>query len=376
MIIVGKQRVVVSIYDGFGLDYLNQSPMPVFKHMMNSGFYKEVKSIFPTVTNTNNVSICCAALPKDHGITGNSWLDPITEECHYMEDADYILRPTMIQKAANKGVKCALLTSKVKTIGLLGKHAVIAVAAEAPPPAYVKKYGKPSDVYSCEINYWLWHVAIDIIKNRPDIGLLYVHTTDYPMHAWAPDEKESREHLSNLDSLLGEAHGAAPDVAFLITADHGMNYKTRCWDLVRACNAVGIKLKFALSPERDKYLKHHRTFGGAAWVWLNDPGDTLQAMTAIGELKGVEEVLTRQDAASRFGLMPERIGELVIVGDKDTVFGELDTPMELLGPTYRSHGSLHESDVPLLIFNSSGDVPSTGDKYIRNADLTRHLTGL
>ena len=49
---------------------------------------------------------------------------------------------------------------------------------------------------SREINYWLWEVAIDILKHRPDIGLLYVHTTDYPMHTWVREAAESKEHLA------------------------------------------------------------------------------------------------------------------------------------------------------------------------------------
>src|SRR6516165_8540174 len=74
------------------------------------------------------------------------------------------------------GVRSALLTCKVKTIHLLGTGAEIAVAAETPPPAWVERYGQPPNIYSREINYWLWEVAVDILKHRHDIGLLYVHT--------------------------------------------------------------------------------------------------------------------------------------------------------------------------------------------------------
>ena len=66
---------------------------------------------------------------------------------------------------------------------------------------------------------------------------------------------------------------AAPDAAFLITADHGLNAKTRCWDLAKACKKRGLELRFAFSAERDQYVKHHRNLGGAAWVWLKSPAD-------------------------------------------------------------------------------------------------------
>jgi phosphonoacetate hydrolase len=372
MTLIGNQRIVIGMYDGFGMDYLEASRMPWLRCMMKHGFFKRVHAVFPTVTNANNASICCGAWPREHGITGNSYFNEQTGEADYMESADFIRVPTVIQRAASAGVKSALLTCKVKTIHLLGRGADIAVAAEAPPPEWMQRYGKPADIYSREINSWLWEVAVDLLKHRPEIGLLYVHTTDYPMHTWAPQAPESQEHLARLDHLLGEAMDAAPDAAFLLTADHGMNYKTRCWDLFKACRELGSEVRFALSAEKDRYVKHHRTFGGAAWVWLNSPRDESRVAATIMSLKGIEAVVPRREAAEKFGLMAERIGELAVFGDADTVFGELAGPMEELAAGYRSHGSLHESDIPLVIYNSAVDLPAL-DTFTANVDLTRHL---
>jgi phosphonoacetate hydrolase len=372
MTLIGKQRIVIGMYDGFGTDYMEASSLPGFRLMAEHGFFKRVNAVFPTVTNANNASICCGAWPKDHGITGNSYFNEQTGEADYMENAEFICVPTVIQRAAERGVKSALLTCKVKTIHLLGRGAEIAIAAEAPPPEWANRYGKPPDIYSREINYWLWQVAVDILKHRADIGLLYVHTTDYPMHTWAPARPESKEHLATLDGLLDEARSAAPDAAFLLTADHGMNYKSRCWDLFRACRDLGTEVRFALSAEKDRYVKHHRTFGGAAWVWLKSPKDENKVAATLMGLTGVEAVLPRREAAAKFNLMPERIGELVVLGDAETVFGELPTPMEELEPGYRSHGSLHESDIPLVIFNASVKLPPA-KAFTANLDLTRHI---
>ena len=360
------------MYDGFGIDYFAASPLAAFHTMARDGFYKPVSAVFPTVTNANNASICCGAYPKDHGITGNSYFNEQTGEADYMESADFIRIPTIIQRAAARGVKSALLTCKVKTIHLLGRGAEIAVAAEAPPAEWIERYGKPANIYSREINYWLWQVAVDLLKNRRDIGLVYVHTTDYPMHMWAPAAPQSQEHMETLDGLLADARAAAPDAAFLLTADHGMNYKKRCWDLFKACRELGSEVRFALSAEKDRYVKHHRTFGGAAWVWLKSPKDEDRVAATVMGLKGIEAVLPRREAAEKFGLMPERIGELAVFGDADTVFGELDTATEELEAGYRSHGSLHESIIPLIIYNSSIALPPA-DAFSANLDLTRHI---
>ena len=116
------------------------------------------------------------------------------------------------------------------------------------------------------------------------------------MHTWPPESVESKEHLARLDQLLGEAAAAAPDAAFLLTADHGMNHKSRCWDLEKACARRGAPIRIAISVDRDKYLKHHRGYGGVAWVYCKSSQDVDRVARVVTELKGVESVLTRSEA--------------------------------------------------------------------------------
>jgi phosphonoacetate hydrolase len=326
----------------------------------------------PSVTNVNNASIACGAWPEEHGITGNSYYDESRHELDYMESAEYLRVPTVFQRAAHQGIKSALLTAKKKTAGLLSAGTEITIAAETPTPEAVSRYGQAPPIYSREINYWIWQVAIDLLEHRPDIHILYVHTTDYPMHTWPPTAPESKEHMAKLDTLIGKAVAAAPDTAFLITADHGLNSKARCWDLAKACRSRGLELRFAFSAERDRYVKHHRNLGGAAWVWLKSPDDATRATAILRGLEGVESVLTRSEAARRLHLMPERIGELIVLGDKHTVFGDLESEFEALPPTLRTHGSLHETEIPMIIYNASGTLPPA-DQLRYNFDMTRSL---
>jgi phosphonoacetate hydrolase len=151
-----------------------------------------------------------------------------------------------------------------------------------------------------------------------------------------------------------------------------MNYKKRCWDLDKALGARGAPVRYALSAEKDRYVKHHRTFGGTAYVWLNSLDDLPGIRERILRLDGIESVMTREEAAAEFGLMPERIGELVVTGDKVTVFGELTGEFEALESTYRSHGSLHESDVPMIIYHYRDALPGP-ERFRRNSDIARFL---
>ncbi|MDX2039157.1 MAG: alkaline phosphatase family protein [Isosphaeraceae bacterium] len=371
-LIVNNQRVVVVMADGLGPDYIERSRMPVLRGLMAKGFAKNVEAVMPTVTNVNNASICCGTWPSEHGITGNSYFDEAKGQAEYMESATSLLKPTLFERAKARGVKSVLLTAKKKTVALLSRGTEYAIAAEAPSAEVVAKYGPAPNIYSREINYWLWEVAIDILKNQPEIGVLYVHMTDFPMHTWPPEAAESKEHCAALDELLGRAVAAAPDAAFLITADHTMNTKKRCWDLGLACKARGLELRFALSAERDRYIKHHKTYGGTGYVWLRKPEDAPRAIEILRGLEGVDEVLTREEAARRFHLMPERIGELVVLGDRVTVFGDADQERVELPSTFRTHGSTHELPVPVIFYNVSGSLPDPASVRV-NFDLTRNL---
>ena len=366
-----QQRTVVIMFDGFGLDYLAESRMPVLAQWKRDGLYKSVSGLMPSVTNINNASICCGVWPEGHGITGNSYFDEKRGVEDYMESAELLLAPTLFERAAKLGVKSALLSSKAKTVTFLLRGAEIVLTAEEPTSEWVEKLGPAPSIYSSEINYWLLRAAIYILRNRPDIRCLYIHTTDYPMHMWPPEAPESKEHLERLDDLFGQAMNVAPDAAFLLTADHGMNAKARCYDLEKICARSGVPLRKAFSAGRDRYVKHNRGCSGAAYVYLKSAQDAERVRGILGRLKGCERVLTREAAAREYRLMASRIGDLVVWGDRDTLFGEMDTEQENFSGDLRSHGSEHELNIPLFVYHANHMPPR--DYFQHNLDLARWL---
>ncbi len=365
------QRTIIIMCDGFGLEYYDRNPMPTLKGWAARGIHTRARAVMPSVTNTNNASICCGVWPSEHGVIGNSYFDPASGTEEYMEDAKLLLAPTIFERARTRGVHSALLSSKKKTIGLLNKGTDLVLTAEAPTGDWEARLGKAPPIYSPEINYWLFSAALDILRNRRDIGLLYIHTTDYPMHMWPPEAPESQQHLARLDSLFAELAATAPDAAILLTADHGMNFKSRSWDLEKALAERGAPVRIAISAERDKYLAHHQGMGGTAWIHLRRPEDEARVGALVGELEGVERVLTRAEAASEFDLMARRLGDLVVLGDRDTVFGNHDAPAERLPPGFRTHGSLHEMNVPVVIHNATGAPPA--EYFQHSLDIARWM---
>ena len=365
-----RRLIFVAMIDGFGADYLEASDMPVLRRLIASGVHRTVDACMPTVTNVNNASICTATWASTHGITANSWFDLATREEHYMDRGEMLLAPTLFERAAASGLKSALLTAKVKTIRLLAAGADVAVAAEKPDAVWVERLGPPPDIYSPDINYWLFDAAQWLMRHQPEIEVIYCHTTDYPMHMSEPAGELSQRHLAELDRRLGGLLDVVPDLELYLTADHGMNFKRRCHDLNRLLPERGCPIHFAMSAERDPYVKHHRTFGGTAYLWLNDPADAERVRETLLRVEGVEAVYDRHEAAVRFHLHPDRIGELVVLGDRDTVFGPLDRSTEDLPREFRTHGSLHECQVPLIV----SSVSSAGDRWrdcTHNADLLR-----
>ena len=350
------QKIIVIMMDGFGEDYYRNSEMPNLNKIEKNGMYKVVPSLMPAVTNVNNISIATGTAPAVNGITGNVYFNESTGLEEYIESPDLVLAPTIFEKAKKLGIRSALFSSKKKTIDVMGTHADIALCPECDGAAtakWTKDLGIAPPVYSKEISYWIFKAAIKTIKENPDFGLIYIHSTDYPMHMWAPEEKDSKDFLHRIDALIGELLEVAPDAAILLTADHGMNHKNRGVDLAQVCKNKNTPVKIAISPEKDKYIKHHKGLGGAAYIYLNENSDKEAVKKVLLATKGVEEVLTREEAAKKYHLMPSRIGDFMVIADKTTVFGDLNgKETEVQEDHYRSHGSPYEAEVPLFIYNA------------------------
>jgi phosphonoacetate hydrolase len=352
---VKPQRIIVIMMDGFGEDYYRNSDMPTLQSMEKKGLYKVVPSLMPSVTNVNNASIITGVTPDVNGITGNVFINPATGKEELTEDPNLVLAPTIFERAAKRGVRSILFSCKTKTVQLLSRGAGEAISRETATLEWIQRIGERPDIYSREINYWIMEAALYSIRHDPGLGLIYIHTTDYPMHTWPPQSAESKEHLHRMDSYLARLIQAAPDAAILITADHNVHHKTVCWDLEKACAARGVPVKAAINPEKDKYFKHHMGMGGSEYVYLKDPADSAKVSDTIRALKGVEEVISRQEAARRYHLMPDRIGDLMVLADSTTVFGQLESvESQVLPATYRSHGSSYEARVPVFLYNAKG----------------------
>jgi phosphonoacetate hydrolase len=364
------QRCIILMLDGFGLDYYRAAPMPALKTMADEGLFCEGSAVFPTLTNANNLSIVCGSFPETHGVTTNCYLDPTTSRPAFLEDPGFLKSPTLFDVAARHGIRSALVTSKSKTVRILGPSVAVGVAVQDPDAATVARFGPPPDIYSVEANEYILRAGLRLLEEEPDLGILYVHTTDYPMHMWGPDAPESLDHLARLDRLIGELAERNPDAAFLVTADHGMNPKSVCLDLEQILRAAGFPIRAAISPVADRLVKHHGGHGGVSYVYLSDRTAREGVLGFLARHPGVDRALPAETAAAVYRLDPDRIGDIVVGADRETVFGSVERERVPLAPGYRNHGSRFEAEIPLIAWNA----PLRRDDGLRyNLDLTRIL---
>ena len=367
-----KTTVIITV-DGYDPEYIEACKAPNLMALAQQGFYRVGKSMMPSVTNVNNVSIVTGEYPAVHGISSNYRMVRETGEDIYMESGEYILSETLFQRARKLGARTILSTSKDKLRTLLSEGADVAISSEQAPAWAVEGVGEPPPIYSLDVNGWTIRAASHAMKLE-SADIVYISTTDFAMHTYAPDEPESQQHISVLDDAIGELVDAHPDVTLLLTADHGMNPKRRMVDLAHVLAEKGIGAE-AVPIIKDRYVVHHNNLGGCMFMYLHS-GDSARIDEAAGILRetpGVERVYSRDEAADELRLNYDRIGDLIVTGDIDTVFGpkELEDTWDDTGAGHslRSHASAHEQDVPIIGYNGDFD----GFEFTENRHIGRYV---
>ena len=104
-------------------------------------------------------------------------------------------------------------------------------------------------------------------------------------------------------------------------------------------------------PITDPYVVHHGALGSYATIYLTPEADARAVTARLAALRGIEVVLSRTEAAARFELPPDRIGDLVVISTRSVALGSAAAKHDLSGldAPLRSHGGLSEQAVPLII---------------------------
>lgn len=231
--------------------------------------------------------------------------------------------------------------------------------------------GGPPPVYSVDVDIWLMRALREVLLHH-DLKLACVMTTDYAMHRYGPDETESKRHMQGIDQGLAEAvaqlEACGEEVLICVTADHGMSRKRKAVNLQLILERHGVACRMN-TIIADRYVAHHMNLGGAVYVYPDNPDDAGRCLEVLQETEGVDQALARSEASTRYHLDASRIGDLFVLAEQDYVFGLVDD--EVMEVSLRSHGSLHESQVPMVV---NRPVSRLAER-LENKDVTRLALG-
>ena len=384
-----SRPLVVVCVDGCEADYINQAVQagvaPFLGEMATRGASRLGHCVVPSFTNPNNLSIVTGAPPSVHGICGNYFYDRETGEEVMMNDAKYLRAETLFAGFSHAGAKIVVITAKDKLRALLGKgmKGGIRFSAEKADQVTIEGngiegvlalVGKPLPaVYSADLSEFVFAAGVKLMaRDRPD--LMYLSTTDYIQHKHAPGTPVANDFYRMMSGYLQQLDALGATIA--LTADHGMNAKT---DAAGAPQILYLQDWFdaelgaakarVILPVTDPYVAHHGSLGSYATVYLPAGADAGALSAKLERLQGVEVVLTGKEAAARFELPLDRIGDLVIVSERLYVIGTSPSRHDLSGldAPLRSHGGISEQLVPLLFNKPLVDVDPA--RRLRNFDV-------
>ena len=384
-----KRPTVVVCIDGSEPGYIERAVeagrAPWFGKVLAQGTSLLADCVVPSFTNPNNLSIVTGQPPAVHGISGNYFLDPETGQEVMMNNPKFLRVETLFPSFQRDGCRIAVVTAKDKLRGLLGKGLTLGpgkactFSSEKSDKATVAENGIDDvnalvglpvpDVYSAGLSEFVFAAGVKLMeRDRPEI--MYLSTTDYIQHKHAPGTPVADDFYAMMDGYMAKLEALGCTV--VLTADHGMNAKFGADgkpDVIYLQDLfdgwLGKDGARVILPITDPYVVHHGALGSFAVVYCDTPD---QWKTRLSATPGVETVLTKQEAANRFELPPDRLGDLIVVSTKHKVLGTSASRHDLSGLSepLRSHGGVSEQKVPLI---SNRPMITSGDgRRWRNFD--------
>ncbi len=369
--------VVVVCIDGSEPDYIEQAiaagVMPWMKKVVEEqGTDMRVHCVVPSFTNPNNISIVTGVPPAVHGICGNFYYDKANDREVMMNEPHLLRTPTIFKAFQDAGAKIAIVTAKDKLRRLLGNElefgadGAICFSSEKSDQVSLDENGidnvldlvgmEVPSVYSAELSEFIFAAGVKLMETvRPD--LMYLSTTDYIQHKFAPGSDGANSFYAMMDKYWAQLDALGAVLA--LTADHGMNAKHDVAtgepniiylqdELDRLLGAGNARV---ILPITDPYVVHHGALGSYATVYLPEGVDIEGLKSQLHEIPGIDLVYDNREGCERFELAPDRMGDLILVSKRDTVIGTTASRHDLSGldVPLRSHGGLTEQVVPLIV---------------------------
>ena len=340
-------RVVVVVFDGLRPDMVTPELMPHLHAFATSGlWYREARSVFPSMTRVATSSISTGAPPQVHGIVGNSFFYPEVTR-------DFVLDTSLAEDIALAEARLAGPLISAETLGdrlaahgrsLAVVHSGSAGSAYAINPRaaanghwtfsvmgrehtrtphavdeMVDRFGPlpPRTLPRFEETEYVTRVFVEHVlgEMNPDVALVWFNEPDTSFHYKFLGSAETHQIMAAVDAAFGRILSAitkrpdAGEIAIIAASDHGQISSSGVADITSLLSEAGHPAARASA----------RQMNGAK-----------VAVTGgnMGEIRMLDDDLERRDAIARWLMQRDEIG-MVFTPSDDPVRGHLEGTFSL-----------------------------------------------
>ncbi len=408
------KKIVICIFDGLRPDRLSRDVTPNLWEFTHQGiWYRQCRSVFPSMTRVAGVSFATGSKPQTHGIVDNVFYFPPLFNDHPLDTSDYVQLRAAEAKCPGAfvqapGLGCALAAAKksyfVVHTGSAGsaymvnhrarhhRHWTFSVHGreKTQTPEAVdemtRRFGPlPSTVLpqTCEVDYgarvFIEHV---LPVARPDVSLIWFVEPDSTYHyhhiGSQPADDISRHVDRHFGTILDTIRDQPDGEQTLIIAmsDHGHITTTEECDLVAMLNDAGFRAGYRPSPETEIIVSKGRAVALRLAEQAGGRGDAVvealldSALTGMvfsspritgnGPLKGTFSLATA-------GLDHDRSPDLVWVGHSSNAADDYGLPgagiisgSGIVPLGGGMHGGLNRYELNCLLAFGGAGLPSLG----------------
>lgn len=386
-------KVVVIVFDGLRPDMVTPERMPRLSAFAGQSFwFREARSVFPSMTRVATTSVATGAPPATHGIVGNAFLYPEVTPDFVLDTSraeDLALAEqklghalptaeTFADRLAAAGLSLAIVhTGSAGSAYMLNPRAaahghwtftILGEGATRTPEAVreaVERFGPlPPRALPrfAEIDY-----AERVFRQHAlaamdsDVALIWFNEPDTSSHYRFIGSAETAGILAHVDAAFGrildavETRPDASDIAIIVASDHGQIAGPGVIELDRLLTQAGHPAAMA----------SQRPLNGAA-----------VALTGgnMGEIRVRDGDLDRRDAIARWLMQRDEIG-MVFTAAADPILGAVDGTFStsLVGLAHergpdlvyvlRSDLGPDDHGLPGRGLITAGDVPAGGGMH-------------
>jgi hypothetical protein len=335
-------KVVVVVFDGLRPDMVTPERMPILAGFAGDGlWFREARSVFPSMTRVASSSISTGAPPALHGIVGNSFYDPDLTRDFVLDTSraedialaesrlggPLITAETLGDRLAAHGKRFAVVhsgsagsTYAINPRAAANGHWTFSVMgrdATRTPRAVdevVERFGAlpPRTLPRFEETEYATRVFTELVlgEMEPDVALIWFNEPDTSFHYKFLASEETNAIVQAVDAAFGriltaiKARPGADDIAIIAASDHGQISTSGVADMASLLTAAGHKAARGSS----------RSINGAD-ITVTDGN--------MGEIRVVDGDMERRDQIARWLMQRDEIGMLFTPSD-DPVLGTVD----------------------------------------------------